>query len=136
MLIYLTAPNNTIYYMKFLLDANFLLIPGQFGVDVILELSKFGKPEIYTLDLVLGELKNLAEKKGKDSKAARLGLLLIKEKDVHVLQSREKNTDSELERLAGEGYTICSQDKELIRKLRVGRMKVISLRQKKYLEEL
>jgi rRNA-processing protein FCF1 len=42
--------------MKFLLDANFLMIPGKFRVDVFKELEKFGKPDLYTLDLVVKEL--------------------------------------------------------------------------------
>jgi rRNA-processing protein FCF1 len=30
--------------MRFLLDANFLLIPGRFRVDIFRELEQFGKP--------------------------------------------------------------------------------------------
>ncbi|HLD42175.1 MAG TPA: hypothetical protein VJB06_04000 [archaeon] len=118
--------------MAFLLDTNFLLIPGQFGVDIFKELEKFGKLEVYTIDLVIGELERLAAKKGKDSKAAKLGLTLIKEKNVAILQSEEKKTDRELERLSKD-YVVCTQDKEIIKKLRQIKGKTISLRQKKYL---
>ena len=48
--------------MKFLLDTNFLMIPGKFKVDVFSELEKFGKPELYTVSAVVREL----EKKGSE----------------------------------------------------------------------
>jgi len=42
--------------MKLILDANFLIIPGKFKVDVFKELRMFGNPEPFTLDLVVKEL--------------------------------------------------------------------------------
>lgn len=120
--------------MKFLLDANFLLIPGQFKVDIFRELEKFGKPELYTLDSVILELENLAATKKKDCMAARLALELAKGKNMIALKAENENTDKEIERAAVENnFVVCTQDRELIKKLKKGKIKVIALRQKKYL---
>jgi len=121
--------------MKFLLDANFLLIPGNFKVDVFSELQNFGNPELYTIDLVIKELESLASGRGADARAAKLSLLLIKEKRVQIIETKGKNTDKELEKLAEEGYIVCTQDKELIKRLKTSKLKVIYLRKKKILAE-
>jgi len=120
--------------MKFLLDANFLMIPGKFKVDIFRELERFGKPELFTIDLVVKELSRLSKAKGKDAFSAKLGLYFIQEKDIGILESQETKADSELVRLSGEGYTVCTQDKILISKVKRKGFRVIFLRQGKYLE--
>ena len=123
--------------MKFLLDTNFLLAVGQFRVDVFSELQKFGKPELYTLDLIVEELKKISGKGGKDSKHARLALLLVEKKDIRILRTENRNTDMEIERVASEsGLAVCTQDKDLISKLRAKKLDVIIIRQKKYLKKV
>jgi hypothetical protein len=113
--------------MKFLLDSNFLLIPGKFKVDVFSELTKFGKPEFYTLDLVLKELKRL--------KGGKLAFEMIKKNKVKILKAKGLNTDEALESFARKDFVICTQDKGLIKRLKERRAKVITLRQRKYLVE-
>ena len=100
--------------MKFLLDANFLMAVGQFKVDIFTQLRGFGKPEFYTLDSVVKELKKIEGWGGKDGRHAKLALMLIEKKGVEILKSRDVHTDRELNRLARMGYTVCTQDKELI----------------------
>jgi rRNA-processing protein FCF1 len=120
--------------MKFLLDANFLMIPGKFRVDVFRELERFGRPELYTIDLVVKELSKLSKAKGRDAFSAKLGLYFIQQKDIGILETEGKNADSELLGLAGKGYTVCTQDKALTAKILKARGKVAFLRQGKYLE--
>jgi rRNA-processing protein FCF1 len=120
--------------MKFLLDANFLMIPGKFKVDVFQELEKFGKPELFTIDLVVKELSRLSKAKGKDAFCAKLGLFFIQEKDIGILETEGKNADSEMLGLGGKGYTVCTQDKALTGKILKAKGKVVFLRQGKYLE--
>ena len=115
--------------MKFLLDTNFLLIPVQFKVDIFSELTRFGKPELYTLDLVKRELERLK------SKQSKIALELIKKKKVKILKTSGRNTDSEIIKEAGKGFTVCTQDRNLIKELKSKKISVISLRQKKYLME-
>ena len=120
--------------MKFLLDTNFLMIPGKFKVDVFSELEKFGKPELYTVSAVVRELEKLS-KSGGDKPHAKLGLELLRKKGVEVLQTDGYDADMELERTAvEEDFVVCTQDKELIKRLKKEEIRVISLRQKKYLE--
>lgn len=123
--------------MKFLLDTNFLLIPGKFRLDIFSELARFGRPEVFTLDLVVSELKRLASGQGRDSRHARLALDLIREKEVEVLEALGKETDSELERLASEqDFAVCTQDRALQRRLKNEGILVIFLRQGRFLVRL
>jgi rRNA-processing protein FCF1 len=125
--------NNTIT-MKFLLDANFLMIPGKFKVDIFTELERFGKPELYTLDSVVKELEKLTSSKGKDARYAKLALTLIKEKKIKILPTKNQDTDREIERVASEqGLAVCTQDIKLKNSLLEKKATVITLRQKKYL---
>ncbi len=111
---------------KAILDTNFLLIPSKFRVDIFSELEKFGKPDLYTLDLVIKELEKI--------KGGKLALKLIEAKKIKTLKSAELKADKELLRLSKKGYIICTQDRELIKKITSSGGKVISMRQKKYLK--
>lgn len=123
--------------MKVLIDTNFFLIPGKFGVDFIKELERFGKPELYTLDIVMKELDMLAKGRGKDSRNAKLGIELIQKKSIGILETSGKGVDEELERIAAEGgYAVCTQDRELRERLRREDIEVIFLRQGKVLTKL
>lgn len=121
--------------MKVLLDTNFFLIPGKYKVDIFSELTRFGKPELYTLDLVVLELKKLASGRGRDSRHARLALTLLEKKNVRVLATKNKNTDQELERIAAEeDFTVCTQDLILGRRLLREEIRVIVLKGRKVLD--
>ena len=123
--------------MKFLLDANFLLTSIKFKVDIFSELMKFGKPELYTLDLILKELKKVSEGKGKDAKNAKLALTILERKNVKTLKTKNKSADQEIERIAAEqNLTVCTQDRALIEKLRAEELDIVIIRQKKYLEKI
>ena len=117
---------------KIFLDTNFLMIPGQFGVDIFKEIERICDfpYELHILDTVIGELKNLTTKgKGKDKRAAKLALSLLKAKPLNITRSApDVNVDDELIRL-GQKHIIATQDMPLKRKVK----KKIVLRQKKYL---
>lgn len=120
--------------MKFLLDTNFLMAIGQFKIDIFYELTVFGKPEFFTIDLVIKELHKLSLGSGRDSKAATLALDIIGRKSIEVLNTGGKEADAEIERLAAEGgYTVCTTDKELTEKLKKEEVLVIGIKQKKLL---
>ena len=121
--------------MKFLLDTNFLLIPGDKKIDVFEELMKFGKPELYTLDLVIRELEKLTKGRGKDSRNARVALELIKKKNIKILKTKSEDTDAEMERIAvEEEFTVCTVDMALARRLKWEELRVVILRSGKTLE--
>jgi rRNA-processing protein FCF1 len=130
----LMKPRKELTTVKFLLDTNFLLIPARFRVDIFSELTKFGKPELFTLDLVLKELHALAGKGGKVAGQARVALLQTRKELVMVLCATRENTDQELARIAKEkSLVVCTLDRALARLLKKEKIPVIILRQKKYL---
>jgi len=122
--------------MKALLDTNFLMIPGEFGVDIISELMNLGYIEMFTLDVVVNELEKLSAKGGKTSRSARIATELVKS-GITVLKTSERmtETDGEMLRLARKGYVVCTQDSGLISKIRGEGLRFITMRQKKYLVE-
>ncbi len=120
--------------MKFLLDTNFLMIPGKFKIDIFRELKDFGKVYLYTLDSVVHELEKLSKGRGRDSRNARLAIHMIKKEGVRILHVEAKNTDEGIKKLAEKGYfTVCTADKELIKSLKGMGARIIYLRQGKYL---
>lgn len=127
--------------MKALLDTNFLMVPGEYKVDVISELMNLGYIEFYTLDLVVNELEKLSVKTGKAckaAKAARIALVIIRNSGVIVLRTKGdlKRVDDEIFRLAKTGeYTVCTQDRELMMRTLSAKLRCVSLRQNKYLSE-
>ena len=119
--------------MKVLLDTNFLLMPNQFGIDIF-EYLKFY--DVFTLSQCVDELKKLSKGKGKDGRAARIGLDLIKKNDIEVVKSPEKTTDRAILAYAvRENCMVGTNDKELIKALKKKGIKIIRLKQKKYLVE-
>jgi rRNA-processing protein FCF1 len=119
--------------MRFLLDANFLMVPGKFKADVFRELEKFGKPELFTIDHVVKELSKVSKGKSRDAFSAKLGLFFIQQKDIGILESQEAEADAELLRLSKD-YVVCTQDKALTKKILRKGGHVVFLRQRKYLE--
>jgi len=122
--------------MKFLLDTSFLMIPGNFGVDIFSELTKFGKPELYTLDLVIRELEmHLKEGNGKTKKSAKLALSFIERMSIEVIETKKhaRKADDELFR-RGNKFVICTLDRAIAKNIKEHGGKVVILRQKKYLE--
>lgn len=120
---------------KIVLDTNFLLIPGQFKIDVFSEIDRICifKYRIYVLDKTVKELKKIVrEQRGKSKEAANLALQLLKRKDLKILRTKsEKGVDELL--LGLKGYIIATQDAELKRKLRKKGAKLIIMAGKKHL---
>lgn len=126
---------------KILLDTNFLLIPGQFKVDIFTEIDRLmDEPyELFILDMALEELRSLSKGNSKDAAAAKLGLGLLKPKGVKELPSlkteKHLNTDKMIvETAKSPGYIVATQDMGLKRLLKQNRAQMIVLRQKKYLK--
>ena len=120
--------------MKIFLDTNFLMIPVKFGVDIFSEMDRIidEKYELVTVEPVVKELEFISQGRGKDAKAAKVGLELIKRKKIKVVKTKEKSADKSLIELS-EGNAVATLDVELKKKLmKIGR-KVIYLRAKKYL---
>ncbi|MBI2133787.1 nucleotide-binding protein [Candidatus Woesearchaeota archaeon] len=124
---------------KILLDTNFMLIPGQFGVDIFEEINRICifSHEPVILEESLKELDGIIMgQKGKDKAAAKLAIELIKKKGIMTLKTATfKNVDKTILELAPkEGLIVATQDKELRHELKKLGVRTIVLMQKKYLK--
>ena len=142
----------TVADKKIVLDTNFLLIPGQFGVDIFAELQRLCgfNYEAVALAAAVAELNGIINDKNasaKDRRAAKLGIQLMKAKGVNVIKSYRKvfkTTDEAILDFATatnkasdksvESVIVATQDRELRDKLAAKGVDVIVLRQKQYLK--
>ncbi|UCD92180.1 MAG: twitching motility protein PilT [Methanobacteriota archaeon] len=113
---------------KVILDANALLMPFQFGVNLDLELERLvGECDVLVPSSVLGELRKLV---GTD-KHAKAALDLAQKYEVREV---EDSGDASILSLAGkEAGIVVTNDRELIQKLRESGIPVISLRSRTHL---
>ncbi len=118
------------YYMKIAVDTNFWIYAVMNKIRIFEELSGY---EIYTLDKVLQELKQLSRKRSEQGAAARLALEMIEKFNVKILHAPGE-ADEKLLELAKEGYIIATNDHELIQKIKNNGGKIAVIRQRKYIE--
>ena len=122
-----------------LIDTNFLLVPGQFGVDIFSEIDRImiGPYELCVVDKTLAELRKIVDTaSGKDKAAASLALRLVEAKKLHHLKTEKNlNTDELIVELAKQpDFVVATQDMALKRILKQNSVPLIVLRQKKYLK--
>src|SRR3989344_5296899 len=117
---------------KILLDTNFLILPGK-KVDIY-ELLE-GK-ELVTLDLCMKELQRLAEGKKKDAGAAKIALLLAKNR-VKVVKSCAKSADLGIisEAKKHKYLVVATNDRKLIKTLKKHGIRIVRLRQGRMITE-
>jgi hypothetical protein len=121
-----------------LLDANALMIPSQFRVDLFTELTNLiGTYEPFILTEVLHELRGLSRGKGKAGSAAR-GALLLAERCREVESGYAEGTvDEKIIRYAREhGCMVLTNDRKLRQELLSLEIPVITLKQRKRLDLL
>ena len=122
--------------MKLLLDANFLVSSIEYRIDLMNELRKFGKPELFTLRPVVDELKELSGGRGRASKNAKLALMWLKREKIKAKSCGEGHTDKiiiDTAAKAGDGCVVCTVDRKLRDSLIRNGVSVVTIRQKSYL---
>jgi len=121
---------------RIILDTNFLTIPYQFNVDIFEEIDRImeEKYELVTLDKVVEELKELTKSRSKDAVAAKLGLELIKNKNIKIINTEDKNVDNVIVSISDKNTIVATNDRMLRRKLKNKNVKVLYLRSKRRLE--
>ena len=126
---------NVIDMKTIILDTNFLTIPYQFGIDIFEEIDRVveGNYKLTTLDCVVEELKKLKKSKGKEATAANIALILIKQKNVKVINTHEKNVDIKIYKMADKNTIVATNDRVLRQKLKNKNVKVLYLRSKKHI---
>lgn len=116
--------------MKVILDANFLVDAVKFGIDLNKDLAG---NEVFVTDSIVFELEKIIKGSSMDSGLARIALIYVKAKGLKILKPKERNTDSSLVEYAKKGYAIATHDKELKKRIKKVKGKVIFIRQKRYL---
>lgn len=121
---------------KIILDTNFLMIPYQFNVDIFEEINRIMEEEyeLIILDKIIEELEKITKSKGKDAAAAKIALGLIEVKNVKIINTNEKKVDNAIVALADKDSIVATNDKVLKEKLKNKNIRIIYLRNKKYLE--
>ncbi|MBT3406691.1 nucleotide-binding protein [Candidatus Woesearchaeota archaeon] len=122
---------------KVLLDTNFLLIPGQFGVDIYTEIRENCGPKS-KLNILRDSLKEIDKilecGKGADKRASKLALDILKAQQINIISSESDSyVDDQIVELVDENWVVCTQDKGLKERVKAKKAKVLTLRQKKYL---
>ncbi|MDD1699069.1 MAG: nucleotide-binding protein [Methanoregula sp.] len=123
--------------MKILLDANALMMPVQFQIDLFDELRMLlGAFEPIVLSGVIGELTGLSRAKGCDGAAARHGLALGQK--CTIVESGEfqsESVDSQMiEFAARNACMVVTNDRYIRNALLTRGISVISMRKQKKLE--
>jgi len=117
---------------KVIIDTNFLLIPEKFKIDIFYEISRLvPNSEIIITKGTFRELEQIK----KNRKAANVAIkILDKYKDRYkIYEGGEdcKTVDDEVLRIAtDERFIVCTDDKELKRKLRERNVGIITLKHK------
>jgi rRNA-processing protein FCF1 len=121
-------------------DTNFLLVPGQFGVDIIGELNRVldVRFRIAVPNVVLRELEVIERKsRGKDLMAIRMAKKLAERfETLDIGRFGERPIDDQIFEFAvkNKRVIVCTNDKGLKRRLREKGVPVVYLRSKKILE--
>jgi rRNA-processing protein FCF1 len=119
--------------MIVVLDTNFLIDLARYKIDLKQIEGTVGiRCELATLDKVVDELKKIAQSRKKDSKYAKLALILIDLHKIKILSAPERSTDKALTFLA-RSTIIATNDRKLRKNLRAKKFKTIYLRAKKHL---
>lgn len=119
--------------MQVLLDTNFLLVPVQFRVDVFAQLREKGYNDFFTMSACIEELRKLGKQK-KHEKNVNVALDLVRKNRVKVIET-SLGADASIIDYANDynNIAVATLDKALIKALKAAGIKVIRLRQKKYL---
>jgi rRNA-processing protein FCF1 len=119
-----------------LLDANALMMPGQFGIDLFGQIGELmGAFEPIVLEEVRGELHGLSCGRGRHAAAARLGLSLTEKCTVVPASPQGGPVDAKIARYAEmHRCTVATNDRELKNHLLSHGVDVIFIRKQKKLE--
>jgi uncharacterized protein len=123
--------------VKVILDANALMMPAQFQVDIFDELqSLLGSYEPVVLSGVINELTGLSRAKGREGAAARCGLALGEKCTVvETGDLKSESVDAQvIEYATKNGCIVVTNDRRIRDALFARGIGVISLRNQKKLE--
>jgi len=141
-----------------LMDANFLMIPYQFRIDILSEIARLvdRNYELVTLAEVVDELRKISGRdnfnrqktgkekkiKGRDRIAAGVALEIIESEGIRIINYKNENytntddliLDYALEHSKSGEVVVCTNDKALKKRLVSENIRIIYMRKKNYLE--
>lgn len=119
--------------MKIAIDTNIFIYSVRFKLDIF---SQLKGNELFVTEPVIMELEKIGKGKSADAKAAALGLEILRnrEKDgkIKILKTKTENADDGLLKLGKNGFTIITQDKALLKRLKDAKCDTAYIRQKRY----
>jgi len=121
---------------KVILDTNFLMIPFQFNVDILSEIERVMMEPytLFVLDKTIDELHRIVKlQKGKDKNSAKLALEYIKCKADIIKTEEGKYVDDAIISLSDNETVVCTQDRNLKKRVKDNKAKIIEMKQKSYL---
>ncbi|MBS3172722.1 hypothetical protein J4438_04075 [Candidatus Woesearchaeota archaeon] len=113
-----------------ILDSDFLVNAVKYKIDVIEKIKEeYPELKIAVVDKTLDELKRI------DILDSKLALKLIEIKKIEVIKTnKDKIADDLIFDIVKEKDIVATQDKEFKRRLKEKNIKVITIKQKKYIE--
>lgn len=119
--------------IRVIVDTNFLMIPGLFGVDILSELDRIldRKFRLIVPEPVAKELKRLARGTSVERSAAKIALALVRR--GRVVKTDAPADDAILDLAKGGNTAVGTNDVRLRKELRARGVPVIYLRQKSHL---
>ncbi len=119
---------------RILLDANFLMVPAQFRLDIFEKIMEImSEPyELVTIKPVMSELEKVASGAGKGAIAARVALELVRMRNVKIIRASGR-ADGAIIRLSEKNGIVCTQDRWLQRALKKKGVRILAMRKKSHL---
>jgi len=128
--------------LKVIIDTNFLLLPGNFGVDIFQEITDQANDVVkfIILQCVVIELEKLSVSKELNENQrlfANIGLKLLKQKNLKIEHCSNEHTDDAIIKKSlefkkkGNSVAVATQDKQLTSRCLDLGVQVFALRQKK-----
>ncbi len=118
---------------KIVLDTSFLVAAFELKVDILEEIFRVCdfKYELFVVDGTINELERLINNSTLSKKqAAKYALKLIQRHNIKILRAEKEHVDDAL--VALKDYYIATEDAELKRRLRKKGIRILSIRQKKF----
>ncbi|NYZ79762.1 hypothetical protein H0N95_00755 [Candidatus Micrarchaeota archaeon] len=113
--------------MKVVIDTNALMIPGQFGVDIVSEIERLlPTAELVVIESTMRELKNISDKK-----SASLALRLIEKNNITVEKEPGETDYAVITYAQSHNGVVFTNDKEMKRKCVQMRIPVMFLKKKR-----
>ncbi len=114
---------------KVIIDTNGLMIPGQFGVDIFLELKRLGFDSFFITRASIKELEKIySQGRGKNSLAAKIALSLL---DRCTIIEKDGNADDIIVDMVSDvNAAVLTSDIELKKRLCSKGVTIVHLREK------